>query len=235
MKARSMVSLLAAGALLAVVALGLGCAPPRDTTINRDLTWVPKKMAVLPYQKVLPNKETGPSVSCPLTGSVFTCGQIVVTAENTLNEQLNEQLKQFSKVPFIPYPQAGLTYSVVAGRSLTDTVREEIVATGKELGVDVVLTGFVYRYRQRDGDAYGVNNPASVAFDLSVVRVRDGSVIWKNSFDQTQKSLASDLFNLGQYMKHGLRWLTAEQLSNIGMTQIMETFPWRKAPPKKKE
>ncbi|MCF8034502.1 MAG: hypothetical protein K9K66_13240 [Desulfarculaceae bacterium] len=232
MKARSIVSLLAAMAMLAVLALGLGCAPPPDKTLNRDLAWTPNKIAVLPYHKVLPDKETGPTVSCPLTGSMFTCGQIVLTAENTLNEQLNEQLKKVSKVPFVPYPQAGLVYSLVAGRSLTDTARQEIVATGKELKVDLVLVGFVYRYRQRVGDAYGAEKPASVAFDLSAVRVRDGSVIWKNSFDQTQKSLSSDLLNLGQYMKHGLRWLTAEQLSGIGMAQIMEGFPWRKAPAK---
>ena len=41
---------------------------------------------------------------------------------------------------------------------------------------------------------------------------RDGSVLWKNSFDETQQSLSQDLLNLGQYMKHGLRWYTAEEL-----------------------
>ncbi len=235
MKARNIVWSAAAAVLLAILALGLGCAPPPDKTVNRDTLWVPKKLAVLPYQKVLPDKETGPTVSCPITGSAYTCGQIVPNAENSLNEALNKQLGAVSKVPFVPYPQTGLVYSNVSGISLTDTIRQEIVATGKQLGADAVLVGFVYRFRQRVGDAYGVEKPASAAFDLSVVRVRDGKVIWKNSFDQTQQSLSSDLLNLGQYMKHGLRWYTVEQLGNIGMAQIMESFPWRKAPAKKAE
>ena len=230
MRARSITWIAAAALGLAFMALGLGCAPPPDNTINRDTLWVPKKLAVLPYQRVKPEKKGIATVSCPLTGSVFTCGDIVTAAENSLNEALNQQLTANCKVPFVPYPQAGLVFANVSGRSLTDTLRQEIKATGEALNADAVLVGFVYRYRQRVGDAYGAEKPASVAFDLSVVRVRDGSVIWKNSFDETQQSLSSDLLNLGQYMKHGLRWYTAEQLGRIGMAKLMETFPWRKAP-----
>jgi hypothetical protein len=233
MKGRRIVWIAAAAVGLAVLALGLGCAPPKDKTINRDTAWLPNKLAVLPYQRVLPDKTAGGGTAvCPLTGSAYTCGQIVPMAESSLNEDLNRQLSEFSKVPFVPYPQSGLVFSQVSGRSLTDTLREEIVATGKELGAEAVLVGFVYRFRQRVGDSYGVQTPASVAFDLSVVRVRDGAVIWKNSFDETQKSLSADLLNLGQYMKHGLRWFTAEELARIGMAQLMESFPWRKAPAK---
>ena len=230
MRGRNFVGIAAAAVLLAALALGLGCsATNQSRVLNRETAWVPKKLAVLPYQKVPHDPTTGNAVSCPLTGSAFTSGQIIPGAESTLNQALNAQLGKVSKVPFVPYTQAGLVLSRVSGRDLEDTLRQEIAATGKALGADAVLVGFVYRFRQRVGDAYGVDTPASVAFDLLVVRARDGSVIWKNSFDETQKSLSQDLLNLGQYMKHGLRWYTAEELGQIGMSRLMKSFPWRKA------
>ena len=59
--------------------------------------------------------------------------------------------RKVSKVPFVPYSQTGLVFSQIAGRQFKDNLRQDVVATGKKLGADAVLVGFIFRFRQRQG------------------------------------------------------------------------------------
>ena len=228
MKGRS-VALIAAAVLLFALALSLGCSTTDQSKAARqEIAWVPKKLAVMPFIRVDSPVQPGGTVCCPLTGATFNTGQIIPGAERVLDDALGGDLPQVTAIPFVPYAQTGLVFSQIAGRQYMDSLRQDVVATGKKLGADAVLVGFIFRFRQRKGTGYAVDKPASVAFDLSIVRVGDGSVLWKNSFDETQQSLSQDLLNLGQYMKHGLSWYTAEELGKIGMTRLLQRFPWRK-------
>lgn len=228
MKGRS-VALIAAAVLISALALSLGCSTTdQGKAARQEIAWVPKKLAVMPFIRVDSPIQPGGTVCCPLTGATFNTGQIIPGAERVLDNALGSDLAQMTTIPFVPYAQTGLVFGQIAGRQYRDNLRKDVVATGKKLGADAVLVGFIFRFRQRQGTGYAVDKPASVAFDLSIVRVSDGSVLWKNSFDETQQSLSQDLLNLGQYMKHGLSWYTAEELGKIGMTRLLQRFPWRK-------
>lgn len=228
MKGRSF-ALIAAAVLLSALALILGCSTTdQGRALRKEIAWVPKKLAVMPFVRVDFSIQPGGTVCCPLTGAVFNAGQIIPGAEKVLDRALNRDLPKVTGVPFVPYSRTGLVFGKLAGREFKNSLRQDVMATGKKLGADAVLVGFVFRFRQRQGTGYAVNKPASVAFDLSIVRVRDGSVLWKNSFDETQQSLSQDLLRLDQYMKHGLRWYTAEELGKIGMARLLQRFPWRK-------
>ena len=61
-----------------------------------------------------------------------------------------------------------------------------------------------------------------------MVRTSDGAIIWKNSFDEHQVSLSENIYNVGQYLKHGLSWFTAEQYAVVGLEEAMQRFPWNK-------
>jgi TolB-like protein len=56
-----------------------------------------------------------------------------------------------------------------------------------------------------------------VAFVLDLVDVRRGDVIWTARFDETQKSLSENIFALGDIGQRGVRWLSAEQLTQEGV------------------
>ncbi|MBU4563558.1 MAG: hypothetical protein KMY53_16750 [Desulfarculus sp.] len=228
MKGRS-VALIAAAVLISALALSLGCSTTDQSQAARqEIAWVPKKLAVMPFIRVDAPIQPGGTVCCPLTGATYNAGQIIPGAERVLDDALNLALPNLTNIPFVPYAQTGLVFAQIAGRQYMDSLRKDVAATGKKLGADAVMVGFIFRFRQRVGTGYAVDKPASVAFDLSIVRVSDGTVLWKNSFDETQQSLSQDLLNLGQYMKHGLSWYTAEELGKIGMSRLLERFPWRK-------
>jgi TolB-like protein len=88
---------------------------------------------------------------------------------------------------------------------------------GQGVYADAVLTGRVQRYRERVGDEWGAKSPASVAFVLDLVDVRRGDIIWTARFDETQKSLSENIFALGDIGQRGVRWLSAEQLTQEGV------------------
>ncbi|NIA08384.1 MAG: hypothetical protein GWP10_01075, partial [Nitrospiraceae bacterium] len=94
-----------------------------------------------------------------------------------------------------------------------------IQAFGRELKADAVLYGKLFRYEDRIGKKYGVKRPASVAFTLYLISVKDGAVLWHTTFDETQQPLMENLFKAKLYKKSGMHWLTARELANYGLTE----------------
>ena len=108
-----------------------------------------------------------------------------------------------------------------------------IQEVGKTFGADAVLIGQVYRWRDRVGADFGVEKPASVAFDLSLVRPSDGAILWRGNFDKTQRALFENLFDYETYIKSKGLWLTAEKLAQLGLDKLLEDMPG--SPLKEKE
>jgi hypothetical protein len=92
---------------------------------------------------------------------------------------------------------------------------------GEMVYADAVIAGRIQRYRERIGDEWGAESPASVAFILELVDARRGDVIWTARFDETQKSLSENIFAIGDIGQRGIRWLTADQLAEEGVKKAI--------------
>ena len=64
-----------------------------------------------------------------------------------------------------------------------------------------------------------------MTFDLLLIRVADGRILWSGRFEETQKSLSENLFNLGTFVRRGARWISAEEMAHSGLEQMLQTFP----------
>ena len=93
------------------------------------------------------------------------------------------------------------------------------------MGADAVLAGKIYRFIERDGTGLSAKTPASVAFELDLIRVSDGRVVWSGHFDETQKSLFENLFQWNTFWQRKGMWITAEQMATEGLNRTFETFP----------
>jgi len=93
---------------------------------------------------------------------------------------------------------------------------------GQLVYADAVISGRIVRFRERVGEAMGAKSPASVAFVLELYDVKRGDSVWKARFDETQKALTENLLGLGSFSARGLRWLTAEELSQEGIKKAIE-------------
>jgi hypothetical protein len=94
--------------------------------------------------------------------------------------------------------------------------REAGALAAREFGASSVLLGKVYRYREREGQAYGAQRPASVGFEVVLYEAPGGRKLWTSRFDETQRPLTEDLFNAQRYPGGGRRWLTAAELARWG-------------------
>ena len=49
-----------------------------------------------------------------------------------------------------------------------------------------------------------------------------GKVLWTRTFDETQQSLSSNLFNWWQFWRGGPRWFTAEEFTRLGVERQLD-------------
>ena len=91
--------------------------------------------------------------------------------------------------------------------------------------MDAVVTGVITRYEDRHSSALAVDRPASVAYDAYLIGTRDGEMLWRARFDETQKPLLDNLLLAGRFLKGGGVWQTSETLTRIGLERVLATFP----------
>jgi hypothetical protein len=83
----------------------------------------------------------------------------------------------------------------------------------------------VFRYQEREGTSYSVKKPASVAFEVHLIRGSDGVQVWRGTFDRTQRTLMENILQLSSFFRQKGRWATAKELAEEGMDEILKTFP----------
>jgi hypothetical protein len=98
-------------------------------------------------------------------------------------------------------------------------------AMGTQLNADYMLWGSVFHYQERKGTSYGVKQPASVALDLHLFKVKEGKLVWRAQWAKTQKSLSENLLEAESFFKGKMRWVTVEELSRQGLEEMLKDFP----------
>jgi len=184
------------------------------------------RIAVAPFQQVAPEESLGGAVQCPLCGVTFSATASPGNPEKVLEKLFLAELeKERPRVTVIAGERVAGVYRRVSSDSLTVSPREVLRSAGSELGAEGIVAGYVYRYRERKGVSYTVEQPASVAFEIHLLRVSDGALVWRGSFDKTQSSLMEDLFQFSSFFRGKGKWVTAEELTGEGVEQVFKTFP----------
>jgi hypothetical protein len=143
------------------------------------------------------------------TGAVFIDGVIA------------EEMKNFSGARLLNAAQIeGL------GPELSGNRIELIQSIGRGLKCDAILMTTISRFHQREGGEFAADLPASAAFSMELVRVDDGKVIWRGSFDETQESLLSNLLSFGKAQSRGFKWVTVEDLVRQGIHERLSACPY---------
>jgi len=185
----------------------------------------PMRIAVISFQPLIPGEKQGNTVICPICGIGYSSGKILKGSEKVVEEVFVDKLHELKEVELIFPDKAQSVYKRIASESLKEPLLNILRKVGKELGADVLAVGYVYRYTEREGYNYSVKHPASVFFEIHLIKTIDGSIIWRGFFDKTQKSLMEDVFQISSFFKGGGKWMTARQLTEQGMNEIIKTFP----------
>lgn len=211
--------------LILLIPLLAGCE--RGSTGPKPIYVPPslERILVVSFKNIPESAGADISVRCPLSGKTFLTGGVTEGAQALLNRELRNRLQGREEFKFISPEEM----SDLQSESLTENgdilpERNLLTLTGRKLGADAVLVGHIYRYQERVGGKFSVESPASVAFDLHLLRVSDGRVLWTGAFDETQKALTDDLFELPSFLERDGQWVTADQMAEAGLEKILSAF-----------
>mgnify|MGYP001815127012 CR=1 FL=1 len=222
------VCVLWAALLLALVLTGCQSSPQESAPALAENIPAIEKSAVLPFQNMPRIYGELMSVRCGLCGSVFDTGPVSDEGPAVMTDLATAYLNEhYPQLTVINARQAkGELGSILAAEKKGNaSERDMVLDLGRRLSADAVLAGHLFRYSNRIGTNYGIERPASVGFDIDLVEVATGRVIWKARFEETQQSLLENVFAFKSFFRRGGRWLTAAELGQAGLEQVMDDLP----------
>ena len=146
-------------------------------------------------------------------------------AVNIMTAKLYEGVQKKGGYELVSPRQAKGVYSSLMSSDADRSQFEVFQKMGQAFSADALLVGNLYRWRERVGSDRGVDVPASVAFEISLIRPEDGAVLWRERFDKTQKSLSENLLEWNTFVRGRGRWMTAEELAELGLEDMLSRMP----------
>jgi len=178
-----------------------GCAS-NSTVIHTDQNWtafrrgVPiDKMVVLPIEPESPSKEEQQAAEL-LTTLLFG------SFSDVPRDQVDKLLAQTERGP----------------------LKEKALGLGRLIGAHAVVYGKLDRFEQRSANGTQVQRPASVAFQLHMVDVNSGDLMWWARYDETQQAPRGDRLFMAPVFVRNPRWLTAEELAAQAVEWLKQDF-----------
>lgn len=199
-----------------------GCAGASNSVSLSGSGGAYKRIAVLPFTQANP----GDTIDRLMPRDIAEHKDLSADSpENVIETIFVAKLGQNRNVEMIPVEQAEGIYRQITMETISPQEAELISKLGKALDADAIVVGYVYRYQERVGTPFAAEKPASVAFEIHLIDVEAGMRSWRATFDKTQRSLMENLFNFRFFVKDKGRWITAKELAEEGVDQIMQNFP----------
>jgi hypothetical protein len=185
------------------------------------------KVVVVGFLPAMHQGDKADVVRDPISGSVYMAEPVPQDVARRMTDILFNRLVDDERFGLVSPGQARGVFSklVDSDRNVSMAPVSIAQAVGRSFKADAVLGGYIYRWREREGGDYGVNRPASVAFNMHLIRPSDGAILWRSTYDKTQQSLSENLFDLSTFVEGGGRWMTAEKLAVIGLEKLLAQMP----------
>ena len=181
-------------------------------------------LAILPF---LIERIDDPSrgAVCPICRGVYKRGNILYGSQHTLAQLLQQKMDTLGTFKLLPLEKVEDLFLKADKGQFELRPTRSAIQLAKELNADFVFVGYLFRFEERIGSRIGAEKPASVGFDVHLLRVRDGKRVWDGKFDETQQALSENLLKMGSFVRRGATWLKAEELSSADMDAILKRLP----------
>ncbi len=109
-------------------------------------------------------------------------------------------------------------------KSYKGPVIEYWLELGKAADVDLLIVPQALAYTPRLGGDMGVTKAAAVMLDFFLIDVREEVLVHRYPFTEEQIGLAENLLEIDKFFLRGGKWLTAEELAQEGMVNVIKEF-----------
>ena len=190
----------------------------------------PERMLVLPFYNMSEIYGRDASMRGPISGKVFLTGEVAPEADTFLAAKLRALLVKRGGIQVLD-PSAETIGAMAGLHPLVGSTGERIAMiqrAGRRQGAQVVCCAYLYAFRKRVGRDFGVETPARVSFELNLIRVDTGAVIWQRDFCETQQALNDDLLKIGRFIRRKGRWVSAEEMAVQALQDLVEEIEVRR-------
>jgi hypothetical protein len=212
--------------LIILLLADMGCWSKMNGSNHQEIVYLPAcRILILGFKPAISQKSKSAAFRSPVSGSVFMAEYVGLDVADKMTDKLFNMLLEFKDYNMISPKSRDWDAS---GTILSELVEDNLKAymkMGQAFSADAVMVGYIYRWRERKGGEYSVDSPASVAFDLYLIKSEDGSIIWKGKYDKTQNPLSENVLDLGTFLKGKGKWMTVDELAQIGMVEMMKSLP----------
>ncbi len=140
---------------------------------------------------------------------------------SALDRLLKKKLSDFEGIRFVAGEQfSEFTHGGTTG--FLSMVREVAAQTN----CNGILAMTLHRYSERVGGPYTAKMPASVSFSWRLIEAGSGTILCHGRYDETQKSVMENLYNLAIASRRGFAWVTATRLLEDGLKEQFATCPY---------
>ena len=213
--------------VLSGLLLTFGCQTKKNVTpvIHRDLNL--NKVVVVGFLRALSSTDKPGMFKNPLSWSIVSAEPVPREIIQKMSDVLFKKVVAEKGYELVSRNQAIGVYSniVASDKNVGMPAIKVIQEVGTTFNADAVLVGNMYRWRERVGGDYAAQSPASVSFDLHLIRPVDGAILWKSKFDKTQQSLSENILDMNTFLKGGGKWMKADALAMIGLRKMLEEMP----------
>jgi len=147
----------------------------------------------------------------------------LVQGAKVMNRYLSQELAGQDKIVL-------LTDDYLSGIKMTGGESSVEVARliGGSINCNAILETKIWRYSERIGNKWSVEQPASVAFEFRLIGTDNGSLLWSARFDEQQIAVMENLYNWSKAKTRGFTWITADELMLEGMREKIANSPYFK-------
>jgi len=181
-------------------------------------------LAILPFF-IQRGEDPGKGAPCPICKGVVLRGEIVPGSQNTLTRLLQQKIDSTGTFKVLPLEKVEEAFFQIERRQFELKPLRSFIHLGKTLDMDFIFIGILFRFEERIGSHIGAEKSASVGFDVHLIRLKDEKMVWTGKFDETQRPLSENLLKIGSFVRRKASWLTAEELSSVGMDEMLMRLP----------
>jgi len=212
--------------LMCLPFLAAGCAH-RDG--GSDAKVLPEgvggSIVVIGFQPVLlPGSRPG-MVRNPLTGAFHYAEPVPREVADKLSQTLLGHLTRSSRYQFVSPGEVEPHNSSIDSPLRRGGDLDLYARIAGSLSADAFLAGYIWRWKDRKGAELAVESPASVDFHLYLIRLADRAIVWEYEYDKTQQSLTENVLDIKTFLRAKGRWLSASELAELGLEELVEAFP----------
>ena len=185
------------------------------------------RIAVMPLTRGRSGTSLAETLDAPLFLFSPDPENVAEDADRLLTEYVYNKMVSIHGGKLAPLDKA-MEFFLSAPRDATgDTIRSLAQKTGNSLNANVVVTGYIWRYKKRIGGPRAASSPASVSFALVLIETSNGRVLWRGRFEEKQAALSENILNAKTFFDRGGKWLTVDELARYGVNEIFKKYPYR--------